>query len=125
MVQWLRFRLGGQVDGEYDSGFGCGCGCDDTSTFLLGRNPVEVGVLGKIDHPPSFLGTAACNEEVMQNAENSTAANASYNHALWGEDVSTSIVEKRLLIVYALDRRGGEGDSREVHLRRGLGLLRR
>jgi len=82
-VPWAGPRLGGQVAGEYDSGFDCSYGYDDERVFPPCRRLVGVGVLGKIDLPPSFPVTVSCNEEVvMPNAENDMVENASYNRKL-------------------------------------------
>jgi len=82
-IPWAGPRLGGQVAGEYDSGFDCSYGYDDGRVFPPYLRPVGVGVLEKIVLPPSFLVTISCNEEVvMPSAENDMAENASYNHKL-------------------------------------------
>lgn len=56
------------MGGGYDFEFGCGCDYDDKSVFPPDRHLVEVGVLEKIVHPPSFRGTISDNGEVISNA---------------------------------------------------------
>ena len=81
-IQSAEPRDEGRFVGGCDSEFYCGCGCDGGSIFLPDRHPVGVGVLGKIVHLPSSLGTVSYNGEVMLSAENGMVANAPYNHTL-------------------------------------------